>query len=265
MILRGTELEAAAGDDFKVREDAVGVDVHVSQETCVMPHDYATVPTAEELDVPTDAAATITGRSAHMRQGVTMPGGIVDPGYRGSLMLEFFNHSREPIVLEAGEAGGRLVFMALSGPAERYSGQWADVERRFSEKYERGGSDECWPWTGANNHGYGHYESPEGWSRQAHRVAWRLANGPAGDSHVLHKCDNKKCVNPRHLYLGDDAQNQKDAVFRGRHGGSKLDMERVREIRRRYADGDVTQEELADEYGIAQSNISRIVNWRRYS
>lgn len=265
MILVGDDLRDIVGDEFEVREDAVGVDVHVSQEVCVMPHDFATVPTDETLDIPVDAAATITGRSTHMRQGVTMPGGIVDPGYRGHLMLEFFNHSNQPYILESGDAGGRLVFFALTSEVSRYGGKWADLEKRFHEKYERGTADECWEWQSAMNHKYGHFSSPEGWSRQAHRVAWRLRNGDPGDSHVLHTCDNHACVNPNHLYLGDDSQNQKDAVMRGKHGGAKLNMDDVRTIRSRYEEEDVTQEELADEYDIAQSNISRIVNWRRYS
>jgi hypothetical protein len=89
---------------------------------------------------------------------------------------------------------------------------------------------------------------------QAHRVAYQLANGaiPAG-KHVLHMCDNPICCNPAHLYLGTNADNVRDRVERSRTP-VKLTPDQVTAIR---ADRR-TQYAIAAEYGVNQSQISRI-------
>ena len=90
---------------------------------------------------------------------------------------------------------------------------------RFQSKWVEADTG-CWEWQA--------YIAPEGYgqfmidpkSRQigAHRAAWLLFCGeiPEGKM-VLHKCDNKICVNPDHLYIGDAKKNAKDAVERGRY------------------------------------------------
>lgn len=115
MILAGDALEAAAGMalDPTPEVDRASVDVHASERTVVEPHGYAVTEAAEALSMPDGLAATITGRSSHMRAGVTMPGGFVDPGYEAPFALEFFNHGDEPFVIEEGEAAGRLTFFRL--------------------------------------------------------------------------------------------------------------------------------------------------------
>lgn len=53
----------------------------------------------------------------------------------------------------------------------------------------------------------------------AHRCAWRLWRGPIPEGKlVLHHCDNPRCINPDHLYLGTDADNVRDREARGRGG-----------------------------------------------
>lgn len=71
----------------------------------------------------------------------------------------------------------------------------------------------CWAWTGTKDpKGYGR------WGRKiASRHSWELANGSIPEGMwVLHHCDNKPCVNPRHLYLGTVVENTRDAMARDR-------------------------------------------------
>jgi hypothetical protein len=146
---------------------------------------------------------------------------------------------------------------------------------RFWSKVDRsGGPDACWPWTGALlRNGYGHL-SHGGGTTTAHRVAFRLSTGvvPGRDAQVCHHCDNRQCCNPRHLFLGEQKENSEDAVSKGRvpngtgHYLAKFkEDEAPRLIRRMYATGDYTQQELAEMFGVCRWTILRIVNGKRYT
>ena len=64
--------------------------------------------------------------------------------------------------------------------------------------------------------GYGRVQV-NGRSRRAHRVVWEATQGPlAAGEHVLHKCDNKRCVNIDHLHVGSHGDNMAEAVERRR-------------------------------------------------
>jgi hypothetical protein len=85
----------------------------------------------------------------------------------------------------------------------------------------------CWTWNGGlDSHGYGRLYY-KGRSYKAHRVSYALYKGelPKWDGHksgicVLHKCDNPRCVNPDHLFLGSQADNMRDKAIKGRSIGA---------------------------------------------
>lgn len=100
----------------------------------------------------------------------------------------------------------------------------AAVEERFWAKVDKSG--DCWVWTaavvGSRNPkykrigGYGAF-GVGGKVRRAHRVSWELANGPIPDGAlVCHSCDNRSCVRPSHLFIGDQSDNVHDMDAKGR-------------------------------------------------
>lgn len=96
------------------------------------------------------------------------------------------------------------------------------IEVRFWKYVEK--TEGCWNWTGrVHTSGYGdvchlarHFRS--------HRMSFFLTHGrwPSPNLCVLHKCDNRLCVNPAHLYEGTKKQNSRDALERGRHWPAKV-------------------------------------------
>jgi len=143
---------------------------------------------------------------------------------------------------------------------------------RFMAKVEK--TESCWAFKGAvNNSGYASIvlvESP-GKKRtyMAHRIAWELFNGgiPSGLC-VLHKCDNRVCVRPDHLFLGTHKDNTQDCIQKGRfkaaphfngenHPASKLTAEAVNRIRNEYVRGSGAV--LAKEFGVSQQTVSAII------
>lgn len=148
------------------------------------------------------------------------------------------------------------------------------LAERFWAKVDKRGPDECWLWNGATSKGYG-YIKVGGRKRSvlAHRVSWELHNGliPPGEGHhgtcVCHRCDNRKCVNPTHLFLGTAADNMADMVAKGRsmrgmaNYKAKLTGRQVADIR----DAPGMYTEVAAQFGITPvqvSNIKRGKSWK---
>lgn len=138
----------------------------------------------------------------------------------------------------------------------------------FYARIKKADGSECIEWQGSlHQDGYGHltYQSKY-WL--AHRLAWTLANGqiPDGDC-VCHTCDNRRCCNVDHMFLGSHSDNMADMRNKGRrkginagekNGRAKLTAEKAKEIRAKYAKKQ-RQVDLAREYGVAQAVISLIV------
>jgi HNH endonuclease len=144
---------------------------------------------------------------------------------------------------------------------------------RFWSKVDIRGPDECWPWTRQiDDDGYGRFKQsrPTLRSRRAHAVAYEIAKGPTCGLCVCHSCDNPPCCNPRHLWLGTNAENMRDSARKGRrpkgnlppsvgasNGNAKLSERDVHEIRRFLASGR-TGRSIATSFRVTEDMISRI-------
>lgn len=144
---------------------------------------------------------------------------------------------------------------------------------RFWSNVDCGEVSECWPWK--------RYRDEKGYGRVAvgrtphrtHRVAYMLHHGTSdlGDLHVLHTCDNPKCCNPSHLYLGTNADNMADKVARNRQarlrgesaGTAKLTDALVTSMRKERIAG-VSIAALAVKYEVDKSTASDILHGRTW-
>jgi len=145
--------------------------------------------------------------------------------------------------------------------------------QRFGSKVQRGSGAGCWIWTAhTNQYGYGvFWVNRECGDMLAHRAAWLIYKGQhPGSADVCHTCDNPKCVNPDHLFLGSAADNMRDCAAKGRipRGSSrpnaKLDENDVRNIRDVYRGGGISKAALARYFQVDASLISRVVGGSRW-
>lgn len=141
----------------------------------------------------------------------------------------------------------------------------------FCEKWERDHNTGCWNWISkAKRKHYGSFCSTALGSEHigAHRASWLIfrCDEPIGDKYVLHKCDNKLCVNPSHLFLGTQSENMQDMMKKGRKGNrgkkwarhgvenkkAKLNDDKVREMRLLHSQG-WNGPKLAERFGVHPS------------
>ena len=151
------------------------------------------------------------------------------------------------------------------------------VEDRFWKNVDRKEYDECWNWLGHfKTGGYGSICDDRARGNKtirAHRLSYRIHFGEIPDGlWVLHKCDNKKCVNPHHLFVGTRQDNVDDMCAKGRNyrvsgedsACAKLTRESVREIRKLYSSGNHTYFSLSALFGVAWQTIGHIVRFRTW-
>lgn len=143
------------------------------------------------------------------------------------------------------------------------------IENRFWEKVDYdAGEDECWEWQ-ACAYDYGWFNVGDNRAWPAHRVAWMLDAGltPAemdSTTQIRHQCHHKTCCNPSHLVPGDAGDNRIDSMRDGEID-TKLSPDDVREIRRLDAESDMSQRDIAGEFGISHGMVWQVVTGRQYA
>lgn len=142
-----------------------------------------------------------------------------------------------------------------------------DAWERFWSKVALG--DGCWEWRACRHpDGYGEL-SIKGLPGRSNRASWVLSHGPIPDGmSVLHRCDNRPCVRPSHLFLGTQADNVADMHSKGRgghagqppgsrHSMAKLSESDIPDIRRRRAGGEHLLS-IARSYGVSIATVSLV-------
>lgn len=129
------------------------------------------------------------------------------------------------------------------------------LRRRFWSRVTIG--DGCWNHSGSlSSSGY-----PQFRNTLAHRASWEFANGPISKGvFICHKCNNKKCVRPDHLYAGTHKQNMDDVAKTMSHPKRKLTSCEVAEIR----SSSESQRTLARRYGVSQRSIWDVIRRNTY-
>ena len=145
---------------------------------------------------------------------------------------------------------------------------------RWVEKVNKEALNGCWEWQGAKTRGgYGHFRLRigEAWKMyKAHRFSyeyhWNNGHRLSTQLLVCHKCDNPKCVNPDHLFVGTAGDNQKDKLNKGRHkwgrtqGHNLLSFEIAEQIRKKYDETGLSMAKLGIMFNTSASQVCRIIN-----
>jgi len=149
---------------------------------------------------------------------------------------------------------------------------WTKVDREKSNTFYSG--TRCWEWNDClTPQGYGQYYY-NGKMISIHRYSYFISFGKFDSKlFVLHHCDNKKCVNPNHLFLGTHLENMQDMNKKGRrrdsagekNGQNKLTEKQVVKIYEMYHSGDYLQKEIGKIFGVDNATISRIIRGKRWS
>jgi HNH endonuclease len=144
---------------------------------------------------------------------------------------------------------------------------------RFNLKTTKNKSSGCVEWIASKNKfGYGKFSLNKGWVF-AHRWIYEhtFQNKIPKNKYVLHKCDNPKCVNVEHLFLGTKADNSKDRDLKnrgwwknGHKHFSKLSEENVKEIRLLRNEKQLSYKQIGEKYGVSLYTVFDVVHKRNW-
>lgn len=139
----------------------------------------------------------------------------------------------------------------------------ASATRRLKSRV-RETENGCWEYIGCLVDGYASIRFKDKVIK-GHRLSYMIAFGDIPDGLlVCHKCDNRKCVNPDHLFLGTNFDNQLDAALKGRKlGNTRLKPSEVATIRKLVGKGG-KQHEIGAMFGISQAMVSRIMHRQKW-
>lgn len=145
-------------------------------------------------------------------------------------------------------------------------------ELGFISRVHIGNIDDCWEWKGRiKSDGYGDVSIKQKvW--YVHRLIWTIWYGavPTG-LYICHKCDNRKCINPNHLFLGTPSDNSQDAIAKGKYyakrgddnGMAKLSTDDVLEIIDLLYYGNKSSD-IAKEFSVSRCTIHDIKMYRTW-
>lgn len=143
----------------------------------------------------------------------------------------------------------------------------ADEKTRFYRAFLKA-ENGCWNWIQyIDTYGYGGFAQ-----KKAHRKSWQIHNGVIPDGlHVLHKCDNRKCVNPNHLFLGTNADNMADKMRKNRNivgkrhqGASNINAKLTNEQAIFIFMSSLSYNKLAEQFNVCETTIANIKKGKTY-
>lgn len=145
-----------------------------------------------------------------------------------------------------------------------------DIYERFSEKYKVNQETGCWEWIACiGTNGYGAIGF-NGKKTSAHRIAYELFNNEIPEGmHVCHRCDNRKCVNPDHLFIGtrqdnmDDMKSKKRQVYGEKHPSTQFSEQDIFNIFEKYSKG-MSALGISREYQCERTQIWQILTGRTW-